>query len=128
MCNAKKAFAAVTDPLAYALNAAAPTNSLVKVLTPGQSTARRQAGGERLSTSSVGDPGGFFTQTQAQKDAAAFAAGAGQRAADAALGDANNSIAALRSRRRIATGLATGAASGSGQLSTITAYGQSTLG
>lgn len=71
---AKKQFSspitrAIADPVAYALNSAAPSNDLVKILTPGQTTGRRLAEGDSANPKTALDPGAFFTQSKAQKDA-----------------------------------------------------------
>jgi len=102
-----KAFRAVTDPAAFALNSAAPTNSLVKFLTPGQTTGRRLGEGDELNTSSVGDPANFFTQSKLEKDriaaqnAAALAAAPKAPNQDTAANSAQQQSDYLRRRRGV---------------------------
>lgn len=128
MCGLKKLGRTLNDPLGTLATSLAPTNDLIKGATPAQQVGRRIEGGESVSGNLLGDPAGFFTQTKAEKDAAAYAAAAPERAAASALTDANNSLAKLRSRRRQQGSTTTGAVSGGGQISSMMAYGKSTLG
>lgn len=130
MCSTKGVgkFLQKSDPAHSLVTKNFGNNDLVKFTQPIQTVAGRMAEGEKVSGSMLADPGAFASKTQKQKDAVAYAAAAPQRAADASLTDANNSLAKLRSRRRSAGALSTGATAGGGQISSILAYGQSTLG
>lgn len=127
MCKVPSVVSALTNPIGYAIKKNTPSNDLTSLAFPDQAAQQRIRNGDAPLTS-IGDPGAFFTKTTKQKQDAAFAAGAPQRAADAALNDANVSLAALRARRRAGSALATGASGGDGSLSSVLAYGKSTFG
>ena len=130
MCSTKKIgkFLQNTDPAHSYVTKNFGGNDLVKFTQPIQTVAGRMADGEKVTGSLLADPGAFASKTGKQKDAMAYAAAAPQRAADAALTNANNSLAQLRARRRLNGATNTGAVAGGGQISTMLAYGQSTLG
>jgi hypothetical protein len=111
------------------INKVLPKSSTVRqIADPGGIARQNFAEGSGLISTDTIDPGGYFVPTEKQVKDRQWAAGAPQRAADAALSNSNNALASLRTRRRIATGVTTGAVAGSGQLSSVLAYGKSTLG
>jgi len=118
---------AISNPVGYAIKKNTPSNDLTSFAFPDQAAQQRIRNGDAPLTS-VGDPGAYFTKTTKQKQDAAYAAAAPQRAADDALNSANVSLAALRARRRAGSALATGATGGDAPLSSVLAYGKSTFG
>lgn len=108
-----------TDPLAYLAYNAAPTNDLAKIAFPGQATAERQLSGEGNNPSSLfhtaHDPGGFFTQTKAQKDRAAAELAAAPKAPnqDTASNAAQQQSDILRRRRGMLANIFGGGQAGS---------------
>ncbi|MFM2288840.1 MAG: hypothetical protein RL684_1983 [Pseudomonadota bacterium] len=127
MGNLIKQAAAHLNPLNAALQRSAGSNFLVKTFDP-VGSASYQVGQGEAPLRSAGDPVNLLHPTIAQKQAAAFAAATPQRAAAAALDASNQSIAALRARRRAGRALTAGAPTGTAPLSSTQAYGITTLG
>lgn len=118
----------IMDPLGAIAANNSGGNNILKGLGGAHLAAKNMVNGEPATFETIGDPQNAFHQSTAQKAAAAYAAAAPQREADATLSAANNSLASLRQRRRAGSALATGGTSGGGMLSTVLAYGKTTLG